>query len=130
MADDENEIAAMPSAQDGNIRGPSCNQCMIDLGVPVHFVRHRLTEPERDYMQTHHGAIRRICLQCLHDILYKRRMRWWNFVFHGHLILDNPDFAFRITSYLWRTVRFQNCRCGDCDPSWFLRGWRCWGRRQ
>ena len=129
MASDDREVAARPSAQEGNIRGPPCDHCMINLGVPVRLVRDRLTGPERDYMHAHYRTYRRICHRCLHSIMYKRRMRWWIFVFHGHLILDDPFLAPRITQYLWRSVRFQQCRCGYCDPTWFLRGGRCWGTK-
>ena len=133
MASDENEIAARPTAQEqviaGNIRGPTCTVCMINLGVPEQIARQRLTMAERAFMRTHYEAIRIICLQCLHNVIYNGHMQWWKFISRGHLILDNPDFASRITSYLWRTVCWQNCRCGDCEPSWFNRGWRCWGLR-
>ena len=129
MASNDQEIVAKPSAQERNIRGPPCNNCMINSGVPMCLVRDRLTIPERNYMHANHHTIRRICYQCLQSILYERRMRWWRFVFHGHLILDNPIFVPRITEYLWRSVRFCQCRCGNCDPFWLSRGWRCWGWR-
>ena len=110
-----------------DIWGPKCNECMINSGDPMQFVRLNLAE--RKFMQTYYGNIRRICRYCLHNIIYNSHMAWWKFTSRGHVILDNPDFASRITSYLWRTVCWQNCRCGDCDPSWFIRGWRCWGLR-
>ena len=109
-------------------RGPNCKECMINSGVPVQVACQRLTMAENIYMRNYYGTLRLICFQCLHSIIYNSHMQWWKFISRGHVILDNPDFASRITSYLWRTVCWQNCRCGDCDPSWFIRGWRCWGR--
>ena len=109
-----------------DIWGPKCNECMINSGDPMQFVRLNLAE--RKFMQTYYGNIRRICRYCLHNIIYNSHMAWWKFTSRGHVILDNPKFASRITSYLWRTVCWQNCRCGDCESSWFIRGWRCWGQ--
>ena len=126
MASHSQEVIAMPSAQERSIRGPPCNRCMIKSGVPMCSVRDRLTISERNYMHAHHHAIRRICHQCLQYILDERHMRWWRFLFHGHLILDDPILVPRITEYLWGAVGLQQCRCGRCDPFWLSRGWRCW----
>ena len=72
------------------------------------LVRDRLTIPERNYMHDHHHSIRRICHTCLQNILYERRMRWWRFVFHGHLILDDPILVPRITECLWERFASNN----------------------
>ena len=59
-------------------------------------------------MHDHHHSIRRICHTCLQNILYERRMRWWRFVFHGHLILDDPILVPRITECLWERFASNN----------------------
>ena len=119
--------AAARRAHERSIRGPPCNHCMTNPGVPMRLVHDRLTESERDFMHARHHTIRRICIRCLQKIMYQRRMRWWTFVFQSHLILGDPILVPRISGYLCSAVRFQHCRCGYCDPNWLLRGWRCWG---
>ncbi len=117
MASNAQEIAAMPSAQERSIRGPPCNQCVMNSGVPMCLVRDRLTIPERNYMHAHHHAIRRICHQCLQYILDERHMRWWRFLFHGHLILDDPILVPRITE--WVAMPASALLEANCSPQTF-----------
>ena len=75
----------------------------------MRLVRDRLTIPERNlharpppFDSTH------LPHTCLQNILYERRMRWWRFVFHGHLILDDPILVPRITECLWERFASNN----------------------
>jgi len=127
MASNEQEIAARPSAQERNIRGPPCNRCMINSGVPMCLVRDRLTIPERNlharpppfdsthlpHMLAKHPvwashALVEICLPRSLDI-------GWSHLGTSHYRMSVG------------AVRFQQCRCGYCDPFWLSCGWRCWG---
>ena len=81
-------------ARQWDIRGPRCKQCNEHAGVPLILIHQdgRLTLPEWEYIKLNHPAFRRLCYDCLQDILEERHMRWWTEVFHGHFILDDPVF--------------------------------------
>ena len=127
MASIAQEIVA--EARQWDIRGPRCQQCNEHAGVPLVIIRQdgRTALPEWEYIQLDHRKLRRLCYDCLQDLLEVRHMRWWKQVFHGHFILDDPIFQSRISQHLWRSIGFHKCRCGHCEQAWFDRGWTCWG---
>ena len=126
MASSNQQTAARHRAQERNIRGPPCNKCVMNSGVPMCQIRDRLTTPERRYIRLHYPEVQILCYDCLQDILDERHMRWWKEVFHDHIILDDPVLKGRISQYLWTSIGYHKCWCGRCDPFWLSRGWRCW----
>jgi len=114
-------------AQDRNTRGPACNVCMMSPGVPMCRIRDRLTTPERSYIRLHHPSVQIICYDCLQEIFDERHRRWWQEVFHNHIILVDPMIQSRISQYLWSSIGHHTCLCGNCDPFRLSRGWRRWG---
>ncbi len=121
------QAMAIPSAQDRSMRGPTCNVCMMNPGVPMCRIRDRLTTPEQQYVRLHHLRVQILCYDCLQDIFDGRHRRWWQEVFHNHIILADPMIQSRISQYLWSSIYQHPCLCGGCDPFWLSRGWRCWG---
>ena len=127
MASDSQEVVARPRAQDRNIRGPTCNECVMNPGVPMCRIRDRLTTPEQSYIRLHHPRVQILCYDCLQDIFDERHRRWWQEVFHNHIILVDPAIQGRISMYLWSSIGDQPCLCGNCDPFWLSREGRRWG---
>ena len=121
------QAMAIPSAQDRSIRGPTCNVCMMNPGVPMCRIRDRLTTPEQRYVRLHHPRVQILCYDCLQDIFDERHRRWWQEVFHNHIILVDPMIQSRISQYLWSSIGHHTCLCGNCDPFWLSREGRRWG---
>ena len=89
---------ARPRAQDRSIRGPTCNVCMINPGVPMCQIRDRLTTPEQRYIRLRYPEVQILCYVCLQEIFDGRHRRWWQEVFHNHIILVDPMIQSRIHS--------------------------------
>ena len=113
-------------ARNWETRGP-CDMCMMNLGALMCLIRDRLTTPERSYIRLHHPSVQIICYDCLQEIFDERHRRWWQEVFHNHIILVDPMIQSCISQYLWSSIYQHPCLCGGCDPFWLSRGWRCWG---
>ena len=69
MASIAQEIVA--EARQWDIRGPRCQQCNEHAGVPLVIIRQdgRTTLPEWEYIQLDHRKLRRLCYDCLQDLL-------------------------------------------------------------
>ncbi len=104
-----------------------CHVCRLNLGFRTSQVRDRLTPPERSYIRLHHPSVQFICYDCLQNVLDERHKRWWQEVFHNHVVLADPMIQNRVSQYLWSSIHQHPCLCGDCDPSWRLREWICRG---
>ena len=118
---------ARPRAQNRNLRDPACNICMMRGGVPMCRFRDRLTTPEQQYLRLHHSRLQILCYDCLQDIFDERHRRWWQEVFHNHIILVDSAIQSRISKFLWSSIGDQPCLCGNCDPFWLSREGRRWG---
>ena len=46
--------------------------------------------------------------------------------YRTHPFLGNPIIMFNIAGFILGTGLDWYCRCGECDPNWFLRGWVCY----
>ena len=104
-----------------------CNMCGMNLGVYMCQVRDRLTTPKRKHIRLHHPSVAFICYDCMQEPFDERHKRWWQEVFHNHVVLADPMIQSRVSQYLWSSIHPNPCLCGRCDPSWLLRGWICWG---
>ena len=103
-----------------------CNVCGLNLGFYMCQVRATLTTPKRK--PRHHMAVGFICYECMQEPLDDRHKRWWQEVFHNHVVLADPMIQNLVSQYLWSSIhRKHPCSCGNCDPSWRWRGWICWG---
>ena len=100
-----------------------CNVCGWNLGYYMGQVRATLRTPKR---KSHHPmSVAFICYGCMQEPIDERHKRWWQEVFHNHVVLADPIIQDSISQYLWSSFPYHPCFCGNCDPSWLSRGWIC-----
>ena len=46
--------------------------------------------------------------------------------YRSHPYLADPIVTINIAGFILGTGLEKYCRCGDCDPNWFLCGWVCY----
>ena len=86
-------------AQDRNTRGPACNMCMMNPGVPMCRIRDRLTTPEQSYVRLHHPRVQILCYDCLQDIFDERHSVGGkkSFMITLYLLIQRSKAAFQST---------------------------------
>ena len=100
-----------------------CNVCGWNLGYYMCQVRATLRTPKR---KSHHPmSVAFICYGCMQEPIDERHKRWWQEVFHNHVVLADPIIQDNISQYLWSSFPYHPCFCGNCEPSWLSRGWIC-----
>ena len=105
-----------------------CNVCGMNRGFYNRGqVRDSLLTPKRKPHRLHDMGIAFICYGCMQEPIDERHKLWWQEVFHNHVVLADPMIENRVSQCLWSSIPYHPCRCGDCDPSWLLRGWICKG---
>ena len=105
-----------------------CNVCGMNRGFYNRGqVRDSLLTPKRKPHRLHDMGIAFICYGCMQEPIDERHKLWWQEVFHNHVVLADPMIENRVSQCLWSLIPYHPCRCGDCDPSWRLRGWICKG---
>ena len=67
------------------------------------------------------------CSKCVQDAENKETVDELRSSFIGHPIFGAPKIAIHIVEFLQGTGLEYYCQCGRCNPSWFLRGWVCYG---
>ena len=74
----------------------------------------------------HSDAYGLMCYRCLQE---NDNMCWAVYLgrkYRTHPFLGNPIIMFNIAGFILGTGLDWYCRCGECDPNWFLRGWVCY----
>ena len=74
----------------------------------------------------HSDAFGLMCNRCMQD---DNNMQWalyLNRKYRTHLYISNSIIMNNIAGFILGTGLHYYCRCGDCDPNWFLHGWVCY----
>ena len=68
-----------------------------------------------------------VCLRCMQN---EDNIDWALYInrkYRSHLYLADPIVTTTMACFILGTGLEQYCQCGRCNPSWFLRGWVCYG---
>ena len=74
----------------------------------------------------HSDAFGLMCHRCLQD---DDNMHWASYLnrkYRTHLFIGNSIIMINVAGFILGTGLHNYCRCGDCDPNWFLHGWVCY----
>ena len=52
---------------------------------------------------------------------------YWDRKYRTHPFLGNAIIMVNVAEFILGTGLEDYCRCGECNPNWFLRGWVCYG---
>ena len=67
-----------------------------------------------------------VCHRCMQD---GDNMDWASYInrkYRSHLYLADPIVTTNLAAFILGTGLEQYCRCGRCNPNWFLCGWVCY----
>ena len=108
FSEDEDPLAFYRLTAFGPRGGPPCQKCDELPGISHH----------RDY-----GLI---CARCQQDIDSNQISWYWSVMHRNHRVLRDFGVTRQIADFIWGDGLSIYCYCGECDDSWFLRGWICY----
>ena len=68
-----------------------------------------------------------MCNRCLQEDDNIHWAAYWGRKYRTHPFLGNAIIMVNVAEFILGTGLKDYCRCGECNPNWFLRGWTCYG---